>query len=449
MKSGRRYAKAAVMALIFSSTWGIASAESLDMTLTDGVQMALERNSNIEESAADLDSAYWALREARRKHGPTLSWSADANAVGGKAYEGWKRGLYSNQGSLSMPLYSGGRLKNNIKAAEMNLSGAELTLERTRQSIRDTVSHDYYDILKCRSQVEVYQESVNNLQAHLENVRHKYEAGTVAWADVLSSEVSLAQGKQKLVSAISAYNVAIATFNKEVGLPAETDTNALDNLTYQRYDLDLSECENYAMLHRPDLFQTQYSLLESKAGMEAAKAGGRPTVNAGVSRSIAGDGPFKSNIDSADSWKAGISINWNIFDNQVTRAQVKQKAAAVRRAEAALRDKISDVKLDVRTAYLNLKAAEENFHTTEEVVSKAVEDYHIEEARYIAGVGTNLELMDAQKNLVDAKGSYISALYNYNVYKSSLDKAMGVKVELDVEPYRQALEEKNVKGDKK
>ena len=66
MKFRRKYAKAAVMTFMLCSAWGTASAESLDMTLEDGVQMALERNCDIEESAADLDNAYWALREARR-----------------------------------------------------------------------------------------------------------------------------------------------------------------------------------------------------------------------------------------------------------------------------------------------------------------------------------------------------------------------------------------------
>ena len=449
MKFCRKYAKAAVMTFMLCSAWGTASAESLDMTLADGVQMALERNCDIEESAAELDSAYWALREARRQTGPKLSWNMDADAVGGKAYEGWGHKYFANQGALSMPIYSGGRLQNNIKAAQMSLSGAELTLERTRQSIRDTVAQDYYDILRCRSQMGVYEESVGNLKAHLDNVNSKYEAGTVAMADVLSSEVSLAQGRQKLVSATNAYKVAVATFNKEVGLPAETETRALDNLTYQPFNRELTECEAYALLHRPDLFQKEYNLLSNKASMEAAKSGYRPSVDASASRSIAGDGPFKSNLDSSDSWTAGISVKWNIFDNQVTQAQVKQRAAAVHRAEAELRDQLSDVKLEVRNAYTNLRAAEENIHIMAEVVGKAEEDYNIEEARYLAGVGTNLELMDAQNKLVEAKGQYINALYSYNSYKSSLEKAMGVKVEVDVEPYRQALEEKNVKGDKK
>ena len=155
------------------SAWGTASAESLDMTLADGVQMALERSCDIEESAADLDSAYWGLREARRKTGPTLSWNMDADAVGGKAYRDWEHKYFSNQGMVSMPIYSGGRLQNNIKAAQMGLSGAELTLERTRQGIRDVVAKEYYDILRCRSQVEVYEESVSNLKAPLDNGNSK------------------------------------------------------------------------------------------------------------------------------------------------------------------------------------------------------------------------------------------------------------------------------------
>ena len=135
-------------------------------------------------------------------------------------------------------------------------------------------------------------------------------------------------------------------------------------------------------------------------------------------------------------------MNWDIWDNQVTQAQVNQKKAAVRRAEAELNDKISDVKLEVRKAFLTLQAAEENINTMKEALAKAEEDYRIEIVRYEAGVGTNLEVMDAEDNLVLAKSDYITALYDYNTSKASLDSAMGIPVDLDIEPYRQALEER-------
>ncbi|MBR4695264.1 MAG: TolC family protein [Selenomonadaceae bacterium] len=425
-----------------------ASAHSVDMTLSEGIRMALENNYSIEKSESDLDHAYWQLREARRNGGPTLKWSASANRVGGKAYDSASYdNEFSNKLSASMPLYTGGKLENSIKSAKFGLSGAELTLERTKQNVRNTVTQDYYNILRYRSQVEVYQESVKNLQAHLDNVKAKFRAGTVPQTDILSSEVSLAEKKQTLVTTINDYHVAIATFNNDVGLPTETQTEARDQLEYERYEMELPECLEYALLHRPDLFQKEYNLRQQKASMEAEKSGYRPTVDASVSRSFAGDGPFKTNIDTSDAWTAGITANWNIFDNQVTQAKVKQKKSSVRYAEAELNDKLAGVKLDVHTAYLNLRAAEENIKTMGEALDKAKEDYRIEVVRYTAGVGTNLEVMDAQDKLVTAKGDFISALYNYNVSRANLDKAMGIPVDLDVTPYREAIMKDKEKGE--
>jgi outer membrane protein TolC len=94
-----------------------------------------------------------------------------------------------------------------------------------------------------------------------------------------------------------------------------------------------------------------------------------------------------------------------------------------------------------------MRAAEENINTMSEALAKAQEDYRIEVVRYNAGVGTNLEVMDAEKKLVSAKGDYISALYKYNISKANLDTAMGVPVDLDVEPYRQAMENSEKKGE--
>lgn len=443
MQSIKKKAGASALALMLLTLSSVDAAESVSMTLDEGVKMALERNYSIEESAADKDNAYWSLREARRKNGLNLSWSGTAKRVGGKNYE-TRPGdnEFANSVTLKYPLYTGGKNENNIKAARLALSGAELTTERTKQSVRELVAEDYFYILKCQSQVDVYQESVNNLQAHLENVQAKLRAGTVAEKDVLSSEVSLAEKKLGLINAKNDYQVAVATFNNDVGLPTNTDTKPKEVLSYKSYSLNPIDCENYALIHRPDLLQKMYALKQSEAYMKAAKAGYRPTVDASVTRNIAGTSAFKNNIDSSDSWTAGINVDWNIFDNQITEAQVNQAKANMRRAEAELNDQINTVKLEVRKSYLNLRAAEENIKTMKEALAQAEEDVRIEIVRYKAGVGTNLEVMDAQDKLVSAKGDYYTALYNYNVSKAELDKSMGIPVDLDVEPYRKALEGK-------
>ena len=95
----------------------------------------------------------------------------------------------------------------------------------------------------------------------------------------------------------------------------------------------------------------------------------------------------------------------------------------------------STVRLEVQTALLNMQSSEKNISTTSTAVEKAEEDYNIARVRYSAGVGTNLDVMDAQDKLTKAKTDYYTALYTYNTSKASLDKAMGLMVDLDVNDY--------------
>jgi outer membrane protein TolC len=95
--------------------------------------------------------------------------------------------------------------------------------------------------------------------------------------------------------------------------------------------------------------------------------------------------------------------------------------------------------LEVRTAYLNLTSAEKSIETAKVAVEKAQEDYKIAQVRYSAGVGTNLDVMDAEEKLTTAQSNYYNALYKYNSSKAALDKAMGLMVDLDVTQLQEKL----------
>ena len=75
-----------------------------------------------------------------------------------------------------------------------------------------------------------------------------------------------------------------------------------------------------------------------------------------------------------------------------------------------------------------MNEADKRIETTQVAVEKAEEDYKIAGVRYSAGVGTNLDVIDAQVALTDAKNNYIQAMYDYNTSKADLDKAMGIAV---------------------
>ena len=117
----------------------------------------------------------------------------------------------------------------------------------------------------------------------------------------------------------------------------------------------------------------------------------------------------------------------------MTKAQVKQAEAALYKAQENAQYVREGIQLEVHQAYLSLLAAEKNIKTTSVAVNQATEDYQIAQVRYSAGVGTNIDVMDASVALTTAKTNYVQALYDYNVSKAQLDKAMGMPVDLDVQ----------------
>ena len=437
-KNNRFYKKLTALVatgLLTAAVSGTAFAsDTVQLDLHDSVQMALENNRTIRQALTDVDTAKWSLSSARRTMGPTLNWAATAlrnddqksNILGNQ---------YGHELQVGMPLYNGS-VKGQIKQARYGLNAQDLALEETKQAIRLQATSDYYNILQCRNLIDVEQESVNTLQEHLDNVNAQYRVGTVAKSDVLASQVQLANAQQALVSAQNNYDIAVSSLNNIIGLPTDTVLDIRDQLKYTKYDLTQDDCTNYALDNRADGAAARYAVKVAEAGVDTAKAGYQPTVNAVASKTIAGDREFRKN--QAESWKAGLQASWDVFDNGLTQASVNSANMALAKAKEAAAQTDDQIRLDVRTAYLGLQAAEKNIQTTSVAVTRAEEDYKIAQVRYSAGVGTNLDVMDANEKLTTARTNYYTALYNYNTSKAALDKAMGIPVDLDVVKYTEA-----------
>ena len=432
---------ALISAAILAVSNSAYAVDIVDINLDETIQRALESNRTVKRSIASRESAYWALRQARRASGPTLSWSTQANAVGGSSYpnDTYHHRLFSNTAQITYPIYAGNSLKEGRVAARYGLNAADMELENSLQTIKQTATNYYFNVLRCRNQIEVDEDNVRTLTEHLNNVNAQFRAGTVAKADVLSSQVRLANAQQSLVTAQNDYDVAVATLSNYLLMPADTILRAQEQLTYTPYNLNLANCTAYALENRPDVAAADYAVKQAESGVRSAKAGYRPTVNAVATKGLNGKSPFSDSY--SDSWTAGISASWNIFDNGVTAAQVAAAKASLAAAEEAAAETREGVQLEVQSAYLTLHAAEKNIATTKLAITSAEEDFKIAQVRYAAGVGTNLDVMDASDKLTQAKNNYYVALYTYNTAKASLDKAMGIPVSIDVVRYVSAESE--------
>jgi len=283
----------------------------------------------------------------------------------------------------------------------------------------------------------VQKQALELLQEHLRNVTIQYEVGTVAKSDLLSTSVQLANTQQSLTTAQGNYQTAVAQLNNVLGLPVDTEVAASDKIDFVKYNLDEAHCLEYALAHRPDGIAAKYEVKRAEANKNAAKSGYRPNISAVVGGDFAGE-HFLSGDHRTDRWSVGLEMTWNIFDNGVTAAQVNQYKAAKRRAESAALQQIETIQLEVHNAYIALKTAEKNIETTAAAVAKAEEEFSIAQVRYVEGVDTNLNVMNAQEKVVETRNNYYTAVYTYNTSRAQLEKAMGVPVTIDALLYAEA-----------
>ena len=434
----------ALLSAMFATTQ-IASAEFYELNLDDCIDLALKNNRTIEQSVELRENAKWILKRQRRATGPSITWSSAVNKIGGDDYVTRRTAsdsnyehTFDNTLRFSYPLYSGGKNENNIASAQLNLNSADLDLENTKQQIVFDTTSAYYDVLRNKNLVNVKESTVDLLQKHLDQVTSKFQIGVVPGSDILSSKVQLANAIQSLVTSQNDYDNALATLCNLIGLPVSDDLLIEDNMSYQKIAVNLQDCTEYALKHRPDGISALYAVKKAEKDIAVVKSNRLPQVNAQVSRTFNGEKLFDN--DHNDNWSAGLFISWNVFDNNVTSAQVQENEATLRRLQSAYEQTREKIELDVRKAYNNLIASEKNILTTQIAIKQAEDEYRIAQVKYDEGVGTNLEVMDAQEKLTESQTNYFTALYNYNVSKAQLDKAMGVPIYIDVVLYDESIQ---------
>ena len=461
-------------AAIFSAAFLFHSvsfaADSMTMSLEKAIDLALETNRTITQYQTDRDAAKWRLSEVRRNVGPQLRWNVFASYIGGKYYkenqeryaalhfyyddEEWEKNYLdgadlaktppylsevSHSLSLTMPLYTGGRLENQIQSAEYALNAADMQLEYSRQYIKYQAAEAYFQVLQRNDNIKVQQEAVNFLQSHLDNVQFQYEVGTVAKADVLSTSVQLANYKRNLNSAWGDYESAVATLNNVIGLPVDTVLVTDEDLNSNPYPLNEEECMTYALEHRPDGIAALYTIRQAQAVVDAQKSGFRPSISARAEAASTGETFFDSK-HRAEYWQVGLNMEWNIFDNGITSAQVNQAKLSEKKAESQFLQRLDQIKLEVHSAYIELLTAEKNVAVSAAAVTESENAYEIAKVRYNEGVDTNLNVMDAQEKVAGARNNYYNSLYTYNVSKAKLDRVIGMPVQIDAFRYVSAVE---------
>lgn len=413
-------------------------AATLELDLEETIQRALLTNPSVKIAESQRKEAKADYSAAKSARGISISLNHDSSRggyadnqydVAAGAFLGERIGnSHSNSITASLPIFTGGELQGQIGQAKANYRSMLSAEEQAYNEMKETATTGYFNMLNATNMKALRQESVDRLQAHLDNVIAQYNVGIVARADVLRSEVELANAKQDYITASNEYDVAEATLNNIIGTPLGTTLLLKDRLQYEPYENDMAYCLAYSEQHRPELKQAEYGVDAAEAALVVARSGHMPKINAVAGNYWGGTDESNWPGDDNDHWSVGVTASMNIFDSGVTWSKIHAAQEALVQAKENQRQIKDNVELEVRTDYLSMREAEKRISTAQVAVASAEEDYHIAVVRYQAGVGTNIDVMDAQEALTQAKTNYYQALYNYNTSKAALNTSMGVGV---------------------
>lgn len=404
-------------------------AAAMDIDLKGAVTTAIQNNRDITIAELKLREAEADVSAAAAKKNPSLSYSWQRNqyptqvvttALGTQSSNhGYSQGI-----NVSWPIWTFGKVEGAIDAARYQKNIADLNVYKTEADTKLAAVQAYYQYLEAIKLAEVQAQSVTDYASHLNNVQQQFDAGIVAKLDVLSSNVSLANAKQKSIAADNTRDVAEANLNNIMRVPMNTTLNPLDkNFPEPEFDLTMEQAILMAQKYRWELVEADYGVKAAEASLRSAKAGYLPTV------SVGGGYSWKEASVTAvdkDDWAIQGGLSWSLWDGGATQASVKKADAAVKTAQETLLQAREKIELEVRQDYLNVLSYKEQIRAAEASVAQAEEAYKIATVRYSSGVGINLDVLDAELALNTARTNYITALYNYNIGLATLEHAMGV-----------------------
>ncbi len=325
------------------------------------------------------------------------------------------------------PLFAGGGILANYQASRIGEDAALMEEKAKYQDVVQEVKIAYFNILRAKRIQEAAQQSVEMLNAHRDVAENYFKVGMIPKNDLLHAEVELANGKQALVRAKNAVELAKSSLNTVLKREIFTPVEIVDILNYQPFKQSFEECLNIARQNRPELKISSLKAAQAGKIVQVAQSDYFPALSVVGNYTRFGDNPSVSGSDfqNAETWSVMAVASWNFWEWGRTKFRVDASKAKENQAIESTKELNDQITLEIKNAYLMLQETESQIIVWQKVIEQAEENFRISEERYKERVATSTEVLDAQTLLTKAKSEYANALGDYNVNSARLQRAMG------------------------
>jgi outer membrane protein len=331
--------------------------------------------------------------------------------------------VYSLGVNATQLLYDFGQTTEKYSAAKANVEAQRYAEEVTRVQIVAAVRKAYFVARQNKELVDVSRETLSDQQKHLAQVQGFVQVGTQPEIALAQQKAAVANAQVQLITAQNNYETAKAMLNQSAGLVGGTEYDVDDETMGALPDEDqpLETLVQKALGTRPELADLEKQRAAQEATVKAARGGYGPALSATAGASEAGLA-----LDAlGPNLNVGLLLSWPIFQGGLTIGQVRQAEAGLTTVDAQRSLEELQVRLDVNSAQLAVRAAKATIGAADDAMSSAREQLRLAEQRYATGVGSIIELNDAQVTYTSAAGQVVQARYSLATARAQLLAALG------------------------
>jgi outer membrane protein TolC len=312
---------------------------------------------------------------------------------------------------------------DNYLASKHNFQGSKLSIEDAKDMVVLTVGNAYLLCIADASRVQSAQAQVDTSKVSLDQAVANHQAGTAPLLDELRARVDYQTQQQTLISAQNQYQKDKIALARAIGLPLEQSYELADQAPFKALDnVDVNAAVQQGLARRQDLQSLQQQVAGARASRSAATAERYPTI------AFSGDygdiGPTLGHSHGTFDVVGTASVP--LFEEAKLRGDARDAQAQLEQKQAQLNDLRGQISADVRNSILDIEAAAKQVSVATSNAALAKEALSEAQQRYVAGVADNLAVSQAQASMAQADDQLVSSLYQHNVAKLSLARAMGI-----------------------
>ncbi len=444
-----------LIALFLLASAGVSLAQQgKKLSLDECIQIALDKNSQLKNAGRDIKLAEADVTKSRSALLPYI----DATFSSGKFIQGQRlrktdvpvgidpetgkilyeqkeiiqskveRNSHRASVQLTQNLWDWGRSWFQLTQAKLLKQSKELALHDRRNYVIYNVQEKYFELLKAIKLGQVYEEAVKRSEEQLNRTKSMHEIGSVALADVYKAQVALGNDQINLINQRNSILIAKANLNNAMGLdpgsPIEIEDIAIETLSLP-YTFD--NALEMSLQRNAELKMFELNVKNYSYGRKIAQLAYLPTIGGALTYSRDNEyfnRVYNKKLDENYSATIGLQMDLNIFKGFADKAEVTRQSLSYAKAQEDLTEKKRLLKTDVTQAFNILKANKEIAEINAINLEAANEDLRLAQERYKIGAGTLLEVIDAQYAVTQARSTWVTARYNYQIALAYLKSLM-------------------------